>query len=349
MTVENAPEKSVDAVPDSHPAGGPAKGRKPRQRIRWEQYGTILFFFAFFAFVGVMEGSTFLSWNNVFTALAQNGYLTFVAVAATIVLINGQFDLSLGAMAGFAAVLTAGLTSMQALPIWLAILVTVGIGCLLGLVNGFLVTKLKINVFIATLGTSGVVAGAALIYAEGQIIYDGIPESLTDFGVSKGPGGLPNIIWLPLILGAVMWFVTKKTVLGRYWYAVGSNAESSRLAGINVNRMVLLSLVFAGGLAALGGIMFSTRFGSVDPSIGPGFLLPAYAAAFLGSSILSDGRFSVVGTIIATFLVAFAQSGLLIMGLNFAAQIFNGIVLVAAVAINEELRRRVKKVVRKPA
>ena len=133
-------------------------------------------------------------------------------------------------------------------------------------------------------------------------------------------------------------------MLGRHWYAVGSNSESSRLAGVKVDRTVLLSLVAAGVLAAIGGVVFTTRFGSVDPTIGPGYLLPAYAAAFLGSSILSDGRFSVIGTIIAMFLVAYAQSGLLQLGLNFAEQIFNGVVLVAAVALNEGLRRRVRKV-----
>jgi len=339
MTVQNAEQTPTPGVP-----GG--KRRGARRRIRWEQYGTILVFLAFFAFVGIREGTTFLSFNNVFTAMAQNGYLVFVAVAATTVLITGQFDLSLGAVAGFSAVLTAGLTSKQELPIWLAIVLIVGVGCFVGLVNGWLVTRLKVNVFIATLGTSGVLAGLALIYADGQVIYDGIPEALTDFGRSAGPLGIPNILWIPALLALAMWFVTKQTVLGRYWYAVGSNSESARLAGIKIDRMVLLSLVFAGAIAALGGILYTTRFGSVDPSIGPGFLLPAYAAAFLGSSILSDGRFSVIGSVVATFLVAYAQSGLQIMGLNFAAQIFNGIVLVAAVALNEGLRRRVKRVIR---
>ena len=339
MTSENA------VVTLAEPRTGKSTTKRRSSRFKPEQYGTILFFLAFFLFVSIKKGGVFLSFDNIFLAMAQNGQLAFIAVAATITLITGQFDLSLGAVAGFAAVLTAGLTSIQGLPIWLAIIVTVVVGALVGLVNGLLVTKLRINVFIATLGTSGVVAGFALIYSQGGIIYDGIPEALTDFGKSK-IGSVPIIVILPLLMTAAMWFIAKQTVLGRYWYAVGSNVESSRLAGVKVDRMILLSLVFAGLLAAAGGVVFTTRFGSVDPTIGPGYLLPAYAAAFLGSSILSDGRFSVIGTVIAMFLVAYAQSGLLILGLNFAEQIFNGVVLVAAVAVNETLRRRVKKIVK---
>lgn len=340
MTSEPTVAAASEQAAAAHPTRRKASFFKP------EQWGTIFFFLLFFAFVTFEKGNTFLSWDNIFTAFAQNGHLAFIAVAATVTLITGQFDLSLGAVAGFGAVLTAGLTGTQGLPIWLAIVIVVLVGAVVGFVNGVLVTKVRINVFIATLGMSGVVGGLALIYANGQIIYNGIPQSLTDFGKSTIVGGLPTIVLIPGVMTLVMWFIAKRTVLGRYWYAVGSNSESSRLAGVNVDRTVILSLVVAGILAAFGGVMFTSRFGSVDPTVGPAYLLPAYAAAFLGSSILSDGRFSIIGTIVATFLVAFATSGLLQLGLNFADQIFNGVVLVSAVALNETLRRRVKKVAR---
>jgi ribose transport system permease protein len=316
------------------------------KRFRVHEWGTVLFFLAFFVLVGVDKGNGFISASNIFTTLADNGHLVFLAVAATITLITGQFDLSLGSTAGLAAVLTAGLTANQHLPIWLAIICVVLVGAIVGAVNGFLVTVVKVNVFIATLGMSGALSGIALIYANGQLIYNGIPASLTNFGRWSPFGNFPVIIVVPVAMALVMWFVSKQTVLGRQLFAVGSNAQSSRLAGVRVERTIVVSLIIAGVLSALGGVVLISRFGSIDPTTGTGFLLPAFAAAFLGSSILSDGRFTIVGAAVATYLVAYAGSGLVALGYAYSGDIFNGVVLVGAVALNEFLRRHHRSSVR---
>jgi len=309
------------------------------RRFRLHEWGTIAFFLLFFVIVGVDKGGSYVSTGNIFTTLADNGDGAFLALAATVTLISGQFDLSIGATAGLSAVLMAGLTSSQGLPIWLTIICVVLVGATIGAINGLLVVKLKVNVFIATLGMSGALSGVALIYAHGEIIFNGIPASLTNFGRQSPIGDFPTIILVPIAMTLVMWFVARQTVFGRHLFAVGSNAESSRLAGVKVERTIVLSLMVASVLAALGGVVLISRFGSIDPTTGSGFLLPAYAAAYLGSSILSDGRFSVVSAVVATYLVAYAGSGLVELGYTYSGNIFNGVVLVGAVGLNEFLRR----------
>ncbi|WP_214104358.1 ABC transporter permease [Acrocarpospora catenulata] len=332
-------------APAGSPGGAPAR-RAAGRGVDIQRFATLGFFLVFFLVVAAIKGSVFLSVDNVILTLGQNAHLAFVAAAATITLIAGQFDLSVGAVAGLAATLVAGFTSIQQLPVIPAILLTVVIGALAGLVNGLLVTKLNINAFIATLASASAIGGVALIYANNQIIYNGIPEALTT------PGKF-EILHVPLPVfyaGALLflgWGLTRHTVLGRFWYAVGANPEAARLAGVNVGRMTMWALVTAGTVAAIGGVIMTARFGSADPTTGPGLLLPAYAAAFLGSSILSDGKFTVVGTIIATFLVAFAQNGIDVLGLSAGVKpIFNGFVLAAAVALSEGLRRRGRRLVR---
>ena len=135
--------------------------------------------------------------------------------------------------------------------------------------------------------------------------------------------------------------VRRRTVAGRYWYATGANAESARLAGVKTAKMVVWAFASTGLIAALGGVLYLATFASADPTTGPDLLLPAFAAAFLGSSILSDGKFTMIGSVLGTFLLAYATNGLQIAGVNFAAQpIFNAIVLIGAVGLTELLRRR---------
>ena len=121
---------------------------------------------------------------------------------------------------------------------------------------------------------------------------------------------VPIPIIIVIIAGLILWVVTRKTVLGRYWYACGANPEAARLAGVNVRKMVIWSFVCGGVVAALAGVLYLSTYASADPSTGPDFLLPAFAAAFLGSSILSDGRFLVTSAILGSFLLVYATDGL---------------------------------------
>jgi ribose transport system permease protein len=338
MTSTARPPDTTDndsAAPASEP-------RTARRRLSVARYGTLLFFLVFYAVIGISKGSTYISWSNLSQVAANNSHLAFLAGAVTVTLIVGQFDLSVGALAGLCGVLIAQFTS-TGMNIPLAIVLVLLAGAAAGLLNALLVTRFKVNAFIATLGTGSAFGGVALLVAHEQVIFGGIPTSLTNAGSSK-LAGIPLPVIYAAVLLVALWAVSSHMIVGRFWYATGSNPEAAELAGVPVRRTITSAFILTSTLSAVAGIMLVARFGSADPTTGPDLLLPAFAAAFLGSSILSDGRFTVVGSILATFLIAFATDGLQVAGASVAIQpIFQGAVLVAAVAITEMLRRRQRK------
>ncbi|MEA2170243.1 MAG: ribose transport system permease protein [Solirubrobacteraceae bacterium] len=322
----------------------PASGTSLKQRLagfRLDRYGTLLFFLAFYVIIGAKEGSAYISWENISLVLSNNANVAVLAAAVTITLIAGQFDLSCGALAGMTAVLAAHWATTGMATGFMIILV-LAVGAAAGFLNALLVTRAHVNAFIATLGTGGVFAGIALWVSKGQAIFGEMPKIFTDAGTTKLIGIPLPMVYLVLLLVA-LWALTKRTVIGRFWYAAGSNPSSAELAGVPVRRMTTYAFIATGMLAALAGILAVARFGAADPSSGPDLLLPAFAGAFLGSSILSDGRFTVVGSLLAACLIVFATNGLDVAAVNVAVKpMFNGAVLVGAVAITEVLRRRRK-------
>ncbi len=311
-----------------------------RRRPPIERYGTVIFFLLLFAGVTAVKGTQFLSIDNIALVLAQNAHLAFCAAAVTITLIAGQFDLSVGALAGLAAMLLALFTSNVGIALIPAVLLVLLIGVVAGLVNGLLVTRGRINAFIVTLGTGSAFGGVAIWASGGGAVFEGIPTGLTNAGTSEIAGLALPVLYVVALL-VVGWVLTQRAVIGRFWYAIGSNVEAAKLAGVKVERHTVWAFVATALLATIAGIVLLARFGSADPNTGPELLLPAFAAAFLGSSIANDGRFIVVGAIIATFFVAFAQNGMELLGLSPGVKpIFNGLVLVAAVGLSQQLRRR---------
>lgn len=310
------------------------------EKLRIERLGTIIFFLLLFAYLTIESGSKFLSGTNILNVLAQESPIILVGAGVTIALMSGQFDLSVGGILGLGAILTVGLTSKQGIPIPLMAIMVLAAGAACGLINAFIVIVLRVNSIVATLGTGTIYLGFTLWYSHGGVIFENVPQGLISLGTDKlGPVPLPIVY--ALVVVAVMWVITTQMSIGRRWYAIGANAEAARLAGVKVRRVTVWAYVATGMLSAAGGMVLAARFGSADPTSGPSYLLPAFAAAFLGASTLSDGRFHVIGTAIGAFLVAYGANGLQVMGLEpFATDIFNGVVLVLAVALTEYLRRR---------
>lgn len=310
------------------------------ENLRIERLGTVIFFLLLFAYLTAESGSKFLSGTNILQVLAQESPTILVGTGVTIALMSGQFDLSVGGILGLGAMFTVGLTANQGLPIPLMVVMVLAAGAGCGLINAFIVIVLRVNSIVATLGTGTIYLGFTLWYSHGGTIFENVPQSLTSLGTDK-LGPVPYPIIYALVVVALMWVVTTQMSIGRRWYGIGANAEAARLAGVNVRRVTVWAYVATGMLAAAGGMVLASRLGSAEPTTGPSYLLPAFAAAFLGASTLSDGRFHVIGTAIGAFLVAYGANGLQVMGLEpFATNIFNGVVLVLAVALTEYLRRR---------
>jgi ribose transport system permease protein len=329
---------TAEVVP---PSGSPQPRNKniatsPKARRMLRQSGAILFFVAFFLIVGILKGSAFLSWSNFVLVASQNAYVAFVACGLTFALISGQFDLSCGALMGLTAMLAAGFGSKSGIPLVPVIALVLVVGALAGLINGLLVTRFKINAFIATLGTGSVFTGFAYLYNGPNAIFQGISPTLISVGTHHALGiGLPALT-VPVLL-VVAWAVSRQTILGRFFEAIGANPVSARLAGVPVRTYTLWAFIVTGIVVALGGILFVGTFGSIDPTSGPAVLLPAFSACFLGTTLVGgSGRFNIVGTIIAALLIAWAENALQVLGLSLGwNQIFDGGVLIAAVAVNQ--------------
>jgi ribose transport system permease protein len=247
----------------------------------------------------------------------------------------GELDLSIGFAASLHGVLVTGLIVGNGLPIPVAILIVLALGALIGLVNGLIVTKIKVNSVIATLGVGTILTGLSFAYSAGVPIVSGVPEAFLQISLGRWLFGIPNnIIIMALVLGA-LWILVERTALGQEIQAVGGNPAAARLAGINVDRIKTLGFVVSGMCAALTGILLASRLGSGTTSAADSYLLTAFAAVFLGSATLRDGEFHVLGTMVGALIIAFGFNGLNIFGApTYSQYVLQGAILIIAVGLS---------------
>lgn len=265
----------------------------------------------------------------------------FIGFAAVVVLMSGEFDLSLGATLGLSGYLVLKLVTGAHFSWPVAVLASLGVGAGVGLMNAILIVGLEMNSFIATIGTSTVLEGLLQWVSNGNApIFTGAPAGFTALGQNK-IGSITLPVFYALVIALVLWVVTDYTVVGREVRASGANRRAAFLSGIKTKRSVILALVVAGLLSAVGGILITARVGAADATSGPGYLLPAYAAAFLGATAIRPGHFNILGTVIAVLLVAVGITGLQLEGASsWVTPVFNGVVLIIAVAVSMLADRR---------
>lgn len=286
----------------------------------------------------VLEPETFFTVANLKTILNLQSVLGILALGLIMPLIIGEMDLSVAANLGLGMILVTGLTSQQGLGLVPAIALAV-LGCtVVGLVNGLMVTRLQINSLIATLGMSTIVTGVVSAYTNGGVFYADIPAGLLKIGQSR-VGGIPLPIVYALIIALVVWYVLSSTPLGRYLYAIGGSRDAARLSGVPVKGLTLLAFAGAGLLAGIGGVVQAGILGSGSPTVGPPFLLPVFAAVFLGATAIEPGVFNVWGTIIAVVTLQVGVTGLALVGAPFWIEpVFTGVALIIAVSSARFLR-----------
>jgi len=219
------------------------------------------------------------------------------------------------------------------------------LGVVIGVANALLIVRLELSSFIVTLGTGIVLDGLGLWVSGGQTIYNNIGPSFTHLGQNVVLGVLPLPGVYVLVTALVLWYVLECTPLGREMYVTGYGRQAARLAGIRVERRIIFAFVISGVVAALAGVIQSANLGSASPGSGDSFLLPAFAAAFLGSTTIKSGRFSVGGTLVAAILLAVGITGLELMGAQpYVQDFFYGGALIISVAFAQvgvkRLRRR---------
>jgi ribose transport system permease protein len=306
-------------------------------QLLW-QGGTVVALIFLIVLFGVMRPEVFLTVGNLRNILEQVAILSIIAAAQTVVMVAGDFDLSVGATATLSgAVVAVLLIAGWALP--LAILAGLPVGLAAGLVNGVLVAYLRLSPFIATLASMTSIGGLAFIVTGGTTLY-GLPEEFFWIGQSR-PLSIPMPIFFALAVAAIVWVVLRFTVVGRRWYALGGNHEVARLAGINVSLARVLAFGVAGLGAALGGIILVSRLGNATPTGANHYMLYAIAAVFLGMTLLRSGQANLPGTLVGVLIIGVMSNGLNIVGVNsYVQQFLTGVIIIAAVALSAFRTRR---------
>jgi ribose transport system permease protein len=338
-------ETSAKAEAEPETERGWALARLPgsasvRWLERWSLLALLILTIAFFGFFWSQTASTFMQLANFQNILRSQTVLAVLALGVIVPLVCGQFDLSVGNVAGMASVFTAAAFARGHVSLPVGVLIGVLLGTAAGVVNGTVVTRLGVSSFIATLGSAAALTGLVNWYTNGISIIQGIPGKLTDFGGGNW-FGLPSPFYVVVIVALLVYYLLEHTPYGRNLHAVGSNLESARLVGLAIPRLVFLSFVVSGAAAGLGGVLLIADAGAGNPSVGSTFTLTALTAAFLGATSVKPGRFNVVGTLLAIFFLAAAITGLTFAGVrDYINDLFTGFALVLAVGISVILNRR---------
>jgi ribose transport system permease protein len=275
----------------------------------------------------------FLSMATVHSVAAQQAVTGMIALAVLIPLAAGVYDLSVGATANLSGILSVVLLNDHHWGVGPAVVAGVLAGLAVGVINAFIVVKLRVNSFIATLGMTSILAATLVIVSSNSQPVPPTSTAWSNLTLTEVLGFQIVVLYL-IVIAFVLWWFLAHTPGGRYLHAIGGNTEAARLSGVRVERWTTVSLLISGTTAGLAGVLFTSLNGpSLD--FGGSLLLPAFAAAFLGSTQLVPGRFNVWGTLLAIYVLATGVQGLqLTSGALWLSDMFNGVALIVAVALS---------------
>ena len=321
------------AAAESRAAHRSRAARNPRisPRAIAERWSLVIAFVAALAFFAAARPETFLTLDNARAILDDTSVLCVLAVGVTAVLVIGEFDLSVGFVVGLAAAASVASMAFRGAPVWAGVLIALGTGAAAGLANGIAVAFVRIPSFIATLAIGSIAAAIELAIAKTSI-FEGIPPSYFDIALTRvGTVPLRAIVAAGVVL--LFLVILRTTIFGRHASSVGDNPAAALLAGVPVQRVKVVALVLAGLTAGLAAVLVTSSAASYYPNLGTGYLLPAYAAAFLGLSLGGGLRFNVLGSYLGVLLLGMVTTGLTMMNQpSWVAALVQGFVLIAAVA-----------------
>jgi ribose/xylose/arabinose/galactoside ABC-type transport system permease subunit len=315
----------------------PSKETKSRislGAIQWNKYMVyIVFVVVFILFSALLGAKGFLNPNNLVNILRQTSMISIMAVAGTFVIASGQIDLTIGAVAAMSAMI-ASLILRDVNSIPLAIISGVGFGILSGAFNGFLVTKLKLPAFLATMGMMSVIRGAAMWVTQTAAVPIKNVMFNKIFGIGN-IGGISVLIFWTIGFYIVGYFLFNKSVFGRHTLATGGNEMSAIYSGIKTNRIKVIIFILSGAFAGFSGILYAGRMQAGRFSFGDGDELSVIAAVVLGGTSMSGGGGSVIGSLFGSILMGVISNALILAGLSISQQtIVKGAIIVLAVALS---------------
>lgn len=296
------------------------------------QHGTIIGFIIVFGLISILS-PYFATMSNFISVINQMVILFIMALGASFALIEGGFDLSIGAITGLSAVLACGLQD-SGHGLIIALTVTLLIAVVIGLINSMNIVLLGVPPFIATIAMMFIVKGVELLYSGGRVIARGITDYYRFLG-QGWIGPLPVLVIIFIIVAVAAHTLLSSTKFGRCAYATGANKIATRLSGINVTYYRMVLYILAGVAGGIAGILLGARLSSAPVWAGEQLLLPAYTAAFFGSSMSEEGEFTVLGTAFGAFFIAGLNNGITLLGYGwYWQQIVLGIVLIFCVSIS---------------
>lgn len=290
----------------------------------------------------IIEPTTFPAWGNALNILNQNAGAAIIAMGLTFPLVAGDFDLSIGNVASFAGVAVCTMMLDLATPIPFALLAAVLLGTAIGFVNGAVVTVLRVNPLVATLGVGTIVVG--LNYATAGGLPVAVPNAAAFTSLTLGTlGGVPYPVYMMLGIAVILWVLLNRTVFGQSLQAAGGNSVTAELSGIRVNRMRVMAFAICGTCAALGGVLLASRTGNGAVSAGDSYLLSSFAAAFFGSAVMRNGEFHILGTLVGVVTVTVGFNAIALIGLpTYWQYLFQGLLLIIGVGVGALASRKAK-------
>ena len=328
--VERGRESGQAPMAAPPPKASARRYLRPERLLTYSVLWALLIEIAIFS---ALSPDVFATWANARSILGSQAVLLIIALGLTVALAANEFDLSIAAVAGFSQVIVGWLTVEHGWGLGAAIVAALLVGLTIGVINAFLVVRLGIGSFIGTLASGTLLTGLSLKITNSEPITN-IPQGLVDAS-SHELLGLQLVFWYALAGTIVLWYVLSHTPVGRWIYFTGANPQSAQLNGLPVGRIRAASLVVCAVVAAIGGILYAGLFGAADPNTATDqFLLPSYAAAFLGATAVVQGRFNAWGTFISVYLVVTGIVGLSLVTnqVGWISFAFNGGVLIIALA-----------------
>lgn len=275
----------------------------------------------------------FLTQENISNVLRGTGFTLLTTLGITLVLISGGLDLSVGSVYALGGTVCAKCL-VAGVPLWASVFCGLLAGILVGVVNGFIIVKLNIPPLIVTLGMMYIARGVVYVMTQGVPVYP-LPDEFKALEQSSVLGGIPNVVVLSLILAVLTNVLMKRTALGRQIYAVGGNADAARISGINVGRTKMFVYILTGALAALTGILMTSRLGSAQALAGQGYEMTVIAAAIIGGTSTYAGVGTILGSVLGALFMEVLSNSLTLLRISVYWQnIVIGVVLIVAVIID---------------
>ncbi|WP_142307548.1 ABC transporter permease [Bacillus pseudomycoides] len=303
--------------------------------LRWEGVLIVLLIIEFILF-GLLN-SDFLNISNLLFSMNDFVFITIAAIPMTFVIITGGIDVSVGSIMGLTSILI-GVLWMNGIPVILAVIIALLISCLAGCINGVIIKTTEVEPLVVTLGTMFLYSGIALVISGGSNAsgYEGI-SGLSDSYVQLANGsfmGIPNLVWLLFVLTVLFTLLLHRTRYGRYVLLTGANEKAAQYSGIKTKKVVILAYILSGLGGGLGGAFLTAYFGSARADIGSETILPVITAVVLGGTLITGGKGSILGTVLASIFIGMMQYGLQMTGLtNEQSNVVIGIILILSVII----------------